>query len=388
MLKNLLKLVPAVAILSSLFVVSVQAAQVTQLDEAYVPVASRSVDDKNQGLKTALASVIVKNAGTESALSNAMVAEQLQSPSAWLSQFGYLEQDGQLMLKANFDQSRVINLLRQAHLPVWGSQRPLTLMWFAFETEGERAILSDYSTAPVRQHFTQAGTQRGLPMLFPVMDLDELTQVNVSDVRGMFVNNIAASSTRYQADFFAVASVEEASGSFKFQLSLFPAQGGPEALVQPLYATQGEADSMADVSTKMVAALSEYYVTRYAVANSGSQFDTKITFVNTHSLKQLVDIENYLKGLSAVKSAYVSQIQGDTAVFSLGLFGSEADFQRLLTLEPRISILSSTGKGSDSGTVNNLDNNTSTTSQSTYGSLTTPSSSSALAETVYQWQGR
>ncbi|MGL5667885.1 MAG: DUF2066 domain-containing protein, partial [Shewanella sp.] len=51
------------------------------------------------------------------------------------------------------------------------------------------------------------------------------------------------------------------------------------------------------------------------------------------------EVEKYLKQLSAVKNATLSRIQGNTATFSLDLFGSQTDFERLLSLEPRISVV-------------------------------------------------
>lgn len=371
MLKNLLKPWMLLATLCCFFASPLLfAAQVSNLDEALVSVASRSLEDKNVGLREALAKVFVKNSGTESVLSHEMVIAQLQNPNALLSQFGHVEQDGQLQLKASFDHNRVVSILREAYLPVWGSQRPLTLMWFAFENDSERLILNDSSALNIRRDFQAQSTNRGLPMIFPVMDLDELTQVNVADVRGMFVDNVALASERYQADFFAVSSVEVFAGSYQYQISLFPRKGN-EPMIQPLFSTQGNSQSLVDVAQDIVAALSEFYVTKYAIANSGSQFLSTVTFVQNTNIQQLVDIENYLKGLSAVKSVFLSSIAGDKAVFSLSLFGSEADFERLLTLEPRISLV--------------------TPSQDQVNSVivvppqTEPTS---LSDSLYQWQGR
>jgi uncharacterized protein len=362
MLKILLKPFTLLSCGIAMLASCAQAAQVGKLDEAFVPVASRSLEDKNLGVTQALAQLFVKNAGTEAVLGNESVTRQLQDPHAWLSQFGYLEQEGQLLLRASFDHNRIVSLLRQASLPVWGSQRPLTLVWLVFENDAERMILSDASSLPIRQAFADVESVRGVPVIFPVMDLDELTQISVADVRGMFVDNIAQASSRYQADFFAVASIESVFGSYKFQLSLYP-RNGAGSLIQPIYAFQGEAETLPLVSRQMMAALSEFYVTQYAIANSHAQLSTQVTFVQARNMQQLVAIENYLKGLSVVKSAYLSRIQGGKAQFALELFGTEEDFQRLLTLESRISLL---GNATDAQ----------------------GSESQSLSSSQYQWRGR
>lgn len=68
-----------------------------------------------------------------------------------IRQFGYDEIDGKLFLKVNFDHKRILALLRAAELPVWGKQRPLTLIWLVEEGNDERQIINDASLVDSRQ---------------------------------------------------------------------------------------------------------------------------------------------------------------------------------------------------------------------------------------------
>ena len=67
--------------------------------------------------------------------------------------------------------------------------------------------------------------------------------------------------------------------------------------------------------------------------------------MNIKKMAQLVEVEKYLKQLSAIKNATLTHIQGHTVTFSLDLFGSETDLQRLLSLEPRISVVAPESAG-------------------------------------------
>ena len=338
MLKFLLK--PSLlAFLYCLFTVnSLQAVEVSKLDEADVPVSSRAVPERNSALKTALEKVIIKNTGTARSLDNAVIQSQLANPDALLSQFGYFEQNGQLLLKANFEHRRIITLLRQAQLPVWGIQRPLTLFWVAMPSEGDTILLSDSSTLAERQAFNTFSDERGIPVMLPILDLDELMGINPNDVKGMFADIVASVSGRYQADFLALVAIDPAGNQVRYRLNLY-SKTTIDSLTPPLFSFNGTAENSAQAITAMMAALGDYYFTKYAIADSGEQVGASVTFVNIDKMAQLVEVEKYLKQLSAVKNATLSRIQGNTVTFSLDLFGSQTDFERLLSLEPRISVV-------------------------------------------------
>uniref|UniRef100_Q0HW60 DUF2066 domain-containing protein n=1 Tax=Shewanella sp. (strain MR-7) TaxID=60481 RepID=Q0HW60_SHESR len=337
MLKFLLK--PSLlAFLYCLFTVnSLQAVEVSKLDEADVPVTSRSVPERNKALKAALEKVIIKNTGTARSLDNGVIQLQLANPDALLSQYGYVEQNGQLLLKANFEHRRIITLLRQAQLPVWGIQRPLTLFWVAMPSEGDTILLGDSSTLDERQAFNTFSDERGIPVLLPILDLDELMGINPNDVKGMFADIVSSVSGRYQADFLALVAIEPAGNQVRYRLNLYT-KATIDSLT-PLFSFNGTAENSAQAITAMMAALGDYYFTKYAIADSGEQVGASVTFVNIDKMAQLVEVEKYLKQLSAVKNATLSRIQGNTATFSLDLFGSQTDFERLLSLEPRISVV-------------------------------------------------
>lgn len=340
MLKSLLK--PSLMMfLCCLFTTSsVNAVEVSKLDEADVPVASRGNADRSQAMKAALEKVIVKNSGTMSVLSNGLIRSQLSHPDALLSQYGYLESDGQLQLRASFEHKRVIALLRQAQLPVWGTQRPVTLFWLALPSEAETVILSDSAVSAERKAFSNFSNDRGIPLLLPILDLDEQMGVNPNDVKGMFADVMSSVSGRYQADFMALGAIEPDGSQFKYRLNLYT-KATIDSLTPPLFTYNGSAETSDKAVNGMLAALGEYYFTKYAIADTGAAVGATVTFMNINQMSQLVEIEKYLQQLSAVKTVKLSQIKGQTVTFGLDLFSSESDLQRLLSLEPKISIIDS-----------------------------------------------
>lgn len=315
---------------------TVAAAEVTELDMSIVKVADRTTKTKNAALAQALQNVILKNSGRQSALTVPSIVSALNNPTALIRQFGYQETDGQQYLRATFDHQKIIQLLRDARLPVWGTQRPLTLIWLSFQQDGQRIILNDSSTSESRAYIDELAQARGLPVLLPMMDLDDAMNVNVSDVRGFFVDAIAHASARYNTDYFVTASIElNVDNQLHYSMVLYP-RTSSEALFNPLVQDTGVVADVDSALNQMFLTISEYYVSQYAVADSGVALSTQLSFIDITERKQLVDIENYLSQLSAVKQVTLTRLQGRSAQFTLQLFGSEEDLKRLLSLESRI----------------------------------------------------
>ncbi|ACJ29479.1 Conserved hypothetical protein [Shewanella piezotolerans WP3] len=326
-----------------LFCFSAISAEVYNLDESLVPVDSRAKNLRSQAIKQGLKEVILKNTGTQSALTHPDVVKQLANASAMMTQYGYQDLDGKLFIKVSFDHKRLISLLRQAGLPVWGKQRPLTLVWLVEEIEGERKILNDASTSVTRTSFDTQSSNRGVPLLFPLMDLDDSMQIGINDIRGQFTDNVANASLRYQANYFIMATISPQGEVFSYKMSLYPRElSAGSSQYNPSTSQSGESASVEQAVVDITAAASEYYVSQYAIADSGEKLTTKITFTDVSKMKQLVEIEKYLNQLSAIKTVAVASIEGMTVEFNLGLFGNEEDLHRLMKLDPRIESIGNT----------------------------------------------
>ncbi|MDB2387511.1 DUF2066 domain-containing protein [Shewanella sp.] len=320
---------------------SIFATEVHHLDESLVPVESRANNVRAQAIVQAFKNVVLKNTGTQRALTAPEITKQLGNASAMMTQYGYQEIDGKLFIKVSFDHQRVIRLLRQAGLPVWGKQRPLTLLWIVEQTGGERVILNDMSTSAVHNAFDIQSADRGVPLLFPLMDLDDAMLVGVNDIRGQFVDNVAGASLRYQADFFIIGTISFEADRFNYQISLYPStlkSGGSQTT--PLAYKEGHSGSIEHAVKAMTTVISEYYAAQYGVVDSGESLNVQVSFTDLNDMSQLVQLERYLKQLSAIKVVNIAEIKGDTVTFNLSLFGHKEDLFRLFALDPRMSPVS------------------------------------------------
>lgn len=323
-------------VFSTFFVVqSAIAIEVTKLNEASVMVNSRSAKDRQLGLKQALSNVIIKNSGSVDSLTNPLVVNELQDPNSFLVQYGYFEQDDQLMLRGEFEPRRITNLLRQADLPVWGKQRPLILFWLSTDINGQRKILNDASSSELRRDFRDAASAKGVPLIFPIMDLDDLMKVSEPDVRGIFPSAVLPATERYNADYFVLANIQTTqNGKLIYQLNLFQAgRNSNHDSLQSLYSANGFANSEEDAVEGMIYELTGYFVSQYAIADSGLDQGVYVMLHGIDQISQLVAIEKKIKQLSVVKSIHVAEINGNKVLLSLDLYGSTDDLKRQLNLE-------------------------------------------------------
>ncbi|UAL42056.1 DUF2066 domain-containing protein [Shewanella inventionis] len=341
MLKKLINLI-ALPLVVFISISLAQAAEVSKLEEADIAVSSRANDVKDNALKEALAAVFLKNSGSPSVVLNPLIKAQINEPEVILTQYGYFEQNGELMLKASFDHQRVVAKLREAGLPVWGSQRPLTLMWITIDENSEPTILADASLSDIRNDLTQESANKGIPVMLPIMDLDDVMGVTVNDVRGGFTDVVFVASARYQSDYFAIANIQNQANSVLFSIKLFN-KTRTNGVLQPLVNQQGEAADNQQAVKRMMSILADYHISQYAIASTGSNAATEVSFSGLSNMSQVVNIEAYLSQLSAIKSISLHSFKGSTATYNLVLYSNVDDLQRLLDIDSRLSKLDTMG---------------------------------------------
>ena len=112
--------------------------------EATVPLGGPTEEDRARALAEALQAVAVKASGRRGAASNGTVAAA--NPARYVQRYA---KTADQMLKVGFDGPAVEELLQQAGLPLWPSERPVTVVT---------------ATAVDRAEIERAAAGRGLPI--------------------------------------------------------------------------------------------------------------------------------------------------------------------------------------------------------------------------------
>lgn len=191
--------------------VSPSAVEVRDLYEAEVPVSDKSEASREAGLGDALLRVITKVTGVRSARSDPGVARAVESPGRFVQQFRYRQAEPsgggeasvpeqRWRLWARFDARVVDGLVRDAGLRVWGRVRPAVMVWVAVEQSGTRRILGGEEAPELAGIIRDSARRRGVPLVLPLLDLEDQGRLRASDVWGGFRDRIQQASGRYQSN--------------------------------------------------------------------------------------------------------------------------------------------------------------------------------------------
>jgi len=205
--------------------------EVDGLYQVEKPVSSQNASERTRVMSAALVEVLVRLAGSDPISSQPSLTRALAAAGRYVQQYNYFESEvvdeagqlrPQLMLRMMFDADRLRKLLEQSGLAVWGKARPVTLLWLALEQGGTRYMLADGQQSEIRAMVEQEAKRRGVPLLLPLMDLEDQSTVQLADVWGGFDDSVRKASRRYGADSVVVGRLwQDRSGGWAGRWSLY-----------------------------------------------------------------------------------------------------------------------------------------------------------------------
>ncbi len=329
------------ALLGLLLMLPVAGEQAAAQDlfDAEVVVPNQTSGVRTRATRTALEEVLVRVAGQDAVLQTAPAKQMLKKPDALVQQYRYFnEPDSEpplLKLWVRFDGNAIRKSLQQQGQAYWGNERPDTLVWLAVEDRGKRYVVSADDGTDVHQQIALAAKQRGLPIVFPLMDLEDQSKVRFSDIWGGFFENVTAASRRYNPQAVLVGRLNRSpSGGWSSRWHLEVA-GRPSAW-------SDSSQQLNTLSQKGIDDTADLLASRFAVARTGGTANSvSISVSGVDSLNDYARLSAYLKGLTAVVDVQAERVAGAEIDYALQLNGSLDDLTRTVSigtvLEPIIS---------------------------------------------------
>lgn len=186
-----------------------RAVEVPDLHEAEVPVSSQAAAERERALGLALREVFSKVSGRREVGSNPVLAAALGTPGRFVQQYRYRvvaaaeassPAQEALRLWARFDADLVDGLVRDAGLPVWGRSRPALLVWLSLDTGGRREWVAADHDAGHLESMRESAARRGIPVVAPLLDLEDRAAVNAAEIRAGLFGSLRAASARYGSE--------------------------------------------------------------------------------------------------------------------------------------------------------------------------------------------
>jgi hypothetical protein len=286
--------------------------------------------------KEGLVNVLVKVSGQPTIADNEVIKKALTQSDRYVTQMSFVDyDDAPRGMKLGYNSKMVLSLLTQAEVGIWETPRKSVLVWIVNEYNYQRSIIWEQSNNSLITRIKDAANERGLPVMFPVGDFDDVTSIEIPDLWGNFKKPIADASERYNPQAILVVKVRGNSSTW----TLFDST--PQYLVTTSKKSiEGRASGSVQLAD-MVNEVSDYFAKTYTKNLSAVASESEaVSIKGIHTTRSFFTIEKQLKQMNSVASVQVNTIQGDKVTYTLSLLGDYQQFNdELLSKNSRISLI-------------------------------------------------
>jgi len=264
--------------------------------------------------------VLIRKSGSNSILQSYSVQQAYPKVTNYLQRFEYSshkneDNESVYLISLYFEPRLINNVIQQSQMPLWGSNRPVTLLWLAIEEDFERRIIHEsQSSSPVEEQIDKDSIRRGVPIILPLMDLDDELKVSISDVWGRFAKPISEASLRYAADSVLFGRIQRQGERWNGKFGYL--NQGTETAFELFEATQEL------IISKMMDRIAELLCEKYCVVEEvGLKNEVMMDISDINSFTEFKQLESYLTSLSSISKIELVTIAEDRTLFKLTLLG-------------------------------------------------------------------
>lgn len=313
------------ALIGVLVVSTASAVEVASLYTAQVPLDQRQSDPIPDAYETALAQVILRVSGPSLVNDQALFETLFPRPAAYVVQFSAGPDD---TLIVSFDGEAVEAVLRSAGQTVWGSERPLTMVWLAVDWgQGQREIIGATDAGRsvnqarsinrqrlLRERILNFAESRGLPIAFPLLDSEDMARVGFSDIWGGFDERLIEASKRYDVNSVLIGRVRASSAqrnrwSYHFGGEQHAWTGEPELAIMQI---------------------SDLLAAEFAIGSDAPVRSVKLHISGISSVAAFGDVQSILDKANVVEDFSITAVAGDRVSYRVSAHGGGTRLARAL----------------------------------------------------------
>jgi hypothetical protein len=244
----------------------------------------------------------------------------------------------QRFINVDFSATLINELLLEAKIPVWDSNRPSVLVWMALQDEaGDRSLLSSETNPEIVKLIRDFADDRGLPIIFPVLDFEDRRNVTEDTIWSLDESIVRQASERYGADSIMSGRLHFTAGGdlvgvwqFIFQDQTLRFDGYDKELMPYLSAPLD----------KITTQLASYF----AIVPETSDFEiVQLRVDGVGTLQAYTSLMNYVNALGLVESATTIALDGERLDLNLSLLGNPNQLAELIALDRDLLPIQSLG---------------------------------------------
>lgn len=309
-----------------LFATSLPASDLADLYQATVPVADRTDVQRDAAMETGLSLVLQKLTGVQAAQIGPMVQGASLSAQRALISYRYLDDDAAASaILLSYDPRTVERIAAELGLPYWGTQRPLALVWLALDDGGRRLLNAE--DQPVGPAVQQRARERGIPLLLPLLDLEDLDAMTPAVVWMQDHVVLQRASARYAVTLIGAIHIRSnplggAGASWTVIIGDHTSRGTVEAL------------DVAEAAVRAVDAMADAMFAEYARRpQAGPDRSYEVTISGLRRLEHYQAVAQQLESLDGVVTVRPARFVSDSVTFQISYFGTAEDLRKRLLLE-------------------------------------------------------
>lgn len=320
----------------SILALSPSAQTGNMLYSSHIPVKSQDENELQQAMQQGFAQVIRRNTSMANALNNPLINKAMSNPQTYVIGFRYdkltdTSPDSPHLFKLffQFDEKAIKNLMNEAGLPIWGSNRPPLLVWWVIKSNGEPTLVNQETAPEIVALLNEQAQLRGIPLIFPLLDIQDNENIQPNDIWGFSLDRAKSASQRYGHENILLGRSDFLNdfGESRCLLLL-----GAETLNAP--ATQGQLKSMLVQAIDFTA---DHIAQRYAVSKQGNtQTDIQLIVSDINNLQAFAALEQYFLQLDTVKTVSIGSIKNREVTVNLSLNTDIAQFEKIIQLDNKL----------------------------------------------------
>jgi hypothetical protein len=292
--------------------------------QATAPVTERSEAAQTAAFQNAMRAVLIRVTGRRNADEDPALSSLVSNARRYVQQYR-AGADGQLWVA--FDGPAIERWLTQNGQPLWGHERPTTLMLVAVQTGTQSgSVISTDENSELKSAIDAAAAVRGLPLVWP--SSGELQKYHVDFPS---VNNGTSTFTDVARRMGTEGVlIGRASGA------------GANANVRWTFLFQDRSSEFSG-ALEGVNRAADMYAGMFAA--SGGLVPVEIEVAGVNDLHDYASLETYLESFSFISHVSVESLSGDTIRFRLSTRGGSDSLQRALSLNGRLQPLAAGENG-------------------------------------------
>ena len=295
---------------------------------AQVEFDPRAGQTRADAYAAALRVVLFRVSGSELSSNPGLIAQLFPDPSDYVVQFRPGTDD---TLFVSFDGEALEDALRRSGQRVWGGNRPPTLVIVAIDRgNGERELLGAGAPGPrfgeptdaeafdeqLRERILTFAEDRGLPVILPLLDAEDIATFTFADVWGGFAEPVLAAARRYDVNSVLIGKLRSDSTRLDRWTYFF---GGEQS------AFTGEAETvLSQVADRMA--------DEYAIGGDDPLRSVSLSISGVDSVETYGALQVLLRDMPVIEDIQLIGVDGDRIDYRITAYGGASRLARALRL--------------------------------------------------------